>query len=135
MTPIEIIRNLCGFSIIGNLIKIVKHLFKLLFPDHSEGFSMLPNKYLIVKKTIQVLNFEEGYRETAYLDTNGYLTIAGGFKMSNTKNLDPSDFLEFKIPREAGDIMKKLKIEQEVLPQFEQHFYDIFFHEPERVAI
>lgn len=96
---------------------------------------MLPNEQLIVKKTIQVLSFEEGYSETAYLDTNDYLTIAGGFKMSSKKGLDPKDFEAFKIPKEAGDVMKKLKIEREVLPQFEQRFPDLYLHSPERVAI
>lgn len=41
---------------------------------------------------IDLLKFEEGYRSTPYIGTEGYLHIGYGRKLSNRKGLNPEDY-------------------------------------------
>ncbi|OON35619.1 lysozyme [Izhakiella australiensis] len=54
-----------------------------------------------MSQIIQILNFEEGYREKPYRDTEGYPTVACGVKIG-PKGADLSNYT-FTVPRTVGD--------------------------------
>lgn len=56
-------------------------------------------------RIIEILNFEEGYKEKPYIDTQGYPTVAGGIKIG-PKGVKLSNYT-FTVPREVGDLWKK----------------------------
>lgn len=54
-----------------------------------------------MSKIIQILNFEEGFREKPYIDTEGYPTVGTGFKIG-PKGAALSNY-QFTLPKEASD--------------------------------
>lgn len=55
-----------------------------------------------MSQIIPLLNFEEGYREKPYIDTEGYPTVACGIKIG-PKGAPLSDYT-FSVPRDVGDV-------------------------------
>ncbi|MEN5015822.1 lysozyme [Erwinia sp. Eh17-17] len=51
-------------------------------------------------KLVEILNFEEGYREVPYLDSRGYPTVAGGIKIG-PKGAALSNYI-FRVPEPVG---------------------------------
>lgn len=51
---------------------------------------------------VPLLNFEEGYKEKPYIDTEGYPTVAGGIKIG-PKGAALSNYT-FTVPRDVGDV-------------------------------
>lgn len=54
-----------------------------------------------MSKIIQILNFEEGFREKPYIDTEGYPTVGTGFKIGPKGA--PMSHYQFTLPKEASD--------------------------------
>ena len=63
-----------------------------------------------MSKLIEILNFEEGYKEKPYIDSRGYPTVAGGI-LIGPKGAPLSNYT-FTVPREVGDIWKKSIVKQ-----------------------
>lgn len=55
-----------------------------------------------MSQIIPLLNYEEGYREKPYIDTEGYPTVACGIKIG-PRNAPLSNYT-FSVPREVGDV-------------------------------
>ncbi|MBV4366367.1 glycoside hydrolase family protein [Erwinia sp. BNK-24-b] len=55
-----------------------------------------------MSKIIQILAFEEGYKEKPYIDTEGYPTVGCGILLG-PKNA-PLQNYNFTVPREVGDV-------------------------------
>lgn len=55
-----------------------------------------------MSQIIQILNYEEGYREKPYVDTEGYPTVACGIKIG-PKGASLSNYT-FTVPRKVGDV-------------------------------
>lgn len=55
-----------------------------------------------MSQIIPLLNYEEGYREKPYIDTEGYPTVACGIKIG-PKGAALSNY-SFIVPREVGDV-------------------------------
>ncbi|MCE0489009.1 glycoside hydrolase family protein [Pantoea sp. Mb-10] len=70
-----------------------------------------------MSQVIAILNFEEGYRETPYLDTEGFPTVAGGIRIG-PKGAALSHYI-FRVPRKVGDIWKQCLVD-ETLAQMQQ---------------
>ena len=51
---------------------------------------------------VKILNYEEGYKERPYIDTEGYPTVACGVKIG-PKGASLSNYT-FSVPREVGDV-------------------------------
>lgn len=51
---------------------------------------------------VKILNYEEGYKERPYIDTEGYPTVACGVKIG-PKGAHLSNYT-FTVPREVGDV-------------------------------
>ncbi|MDE1189457.1 MAG: glycoside hydrolase family protein [Pantoea sp.] len=62
-----------------------------------------------MSQIIAILNFEEGYRETPYLDSQGFPTVAGGIRIG-PKGATLSNYI-FLVPRLVGDTWKQLIVE------------------------
>ena len=66
-----------------------------------------------------VLRFEEGYRETAYLCSESYVTIGIGTKLHKERGLNPDDFCltvspeisELLMKQETDDIWRALSLD------------------------
>ena len=65
-----------------------------------------------MSQIIAVLNFEEGYVEAPYLDTQGYPTVAGGIRIG-PKGASLSNYV-FRVPRAAGDVWKQCIVENKL---------------------
>lgn len=65
-----------------------------------------------MSKIVEILNFEEGYKEKPYIDTRGYPTVAGGI-LIGPKGASLSNYT-FTVPRAVGDVWKKTIIDQKV---------------------
>lgn len=65
-----------------------------------------------VSQIIQILNFEEGYREAPYLDTQGYPTVAGGIRIG-PKGGSLSSYV-FTVPRQVGDVWKQVIVDGKI---------------------
>lgn len=63
-----------------------------------------------MSKLIEILNFEEGYKEKPYIDTRGYPTVAGGI-LIGPKGASLSNYT-FTVPREVGDLWKQSIVRQ-----------------------
>ncbi|UJQ44022.1 lysozyme [Klebsiella phage vB_KpnS-Carvaje] len=63
-----------------------------------------------MSKLIEILNFEEGYKEKPYIDSRGYPTVAGGI-LIGPKGASLSNYT-FTVPREVGDVWKQSIIRQ-----------------------
>lgn len=57
-----------------------------------------------MSQIIQILNFEEGYKEKPYLDTLGYPTVAGGIKIG-PQGASLANYT-FTVPKQVGDVWK-----------------------------
>ncbi len=55
-----------------------------------------------MSQIIEILNFEEGYVEAPYLDTQGFPTVAGGICIG-PKGAALSNYV-FRVPRQVGDV-------------------------------
>ncbi|ELC6296665.1 glycoside hydrolase family protein [Enterobacter hormaechei] len=55
-----------------------------------------------MSQIIPLLNYEEGYREKPYIDTEGYPTVACGIKIG-PKGASLSNY-NFTVPRDVGDV-------------------------------
>lgn len=64
-------------------------------------------------KIIPILNYEEGYKESPYLDNQGFPTVAGGIRIG-PKNANLSNYT-FIVPRTVGDVWKKVIVDQKVI--------------------
>lgn len=62
-----------------------------------------------MSKIISILNFEEGYKEKPYIDTQGYPTVAGGIRIG-PKGASLSNYT-FTVPRPVGDLWKQTYID------------------------
>lgn len=51
---------------------------------------------------VQILDYEEGYKENPYIDTQGYPTVAGGIRIG-PKGASLSSYT-FSVPRNVGDV-------------------------------
>ncbi|MDI9276186.1 lysozyme [Pantoea sp. EABMAA-21] len=67
---------------------------------------------------IQIMNFEEGYREKPYLDTLGYPTVAGGIKIG-PQGASLANYI-FTVPKQVGDVWK-LSIVTGMLNEMKQY--------------
>lgn len=54
-----------------------------------------------MSRIIEILNFEEGFREKPYIDTEGYPTVGTGFKIGPKGA--PLSHYQFTLPKEASD--------------------------------
>lgn len=63
-------------------------------------------------KIIPILNYEEGYKEAPYLDTQGYPTVAGGIRIG-PKGASLSNYT-FRVPRTVGDVWKQTIVDLKV---------------------
>lgn len=61
---------------------------------------------------IAILNFEEGYREKPYLDTEGYPTVAVGIRIG-PKGAPLSSYT-FTVPRAVSDVWTGQMLEQKI---------------------
>lgn len=61
---------------------------------------------------VAILNFEEGYREQPYIDTQGFPTVAGGIRIG-PKGASLSNYT-FTVPRSVGDAWKLVLITQKL---------------------
>jgi len=57
------------------------------------------------KLAVNLLKFEEGYRSTPYIGTEGYLHIGYGQKLSNEKGLNPDEWNVTTTPAHAEYIL------------------------------
>lgn len=62
-----------------------------------------------MSQIIQILNFEEGYKERPYLDTLGYPTVAGGIKIG-PQGASLANYT-FSVPRAVGDVWKQIIVD------------------------
>lgn len=65
-----------------------------------------------MNQIIAILNFEEGYVESPYLDTLGFPTIAGGIRIG-PKGASLSNYV-LRVPRRVGDVWKQCILEGKV---------------------
>lgn len=66
-----------------------------------------------MSQIIPILNFEEGYVESPYLDTLGFPTVAGGIRIG-PKGASLSNYT-FRVPRKVGDVWKQVIVDEKVL--------------------
>lgn len=66
-----------------------------------------------MSQIIQILNFEEGYRESPYLDTQGFPTVAGGIRIG-PKGGSLSSYT-FTVPRQVGDFWKQVIVDGKLI--------------------
>lgn len=66
-----------------------------------------------MSQIIPILNFEEGYVETPYLDTLGFPTVAGGIRIG-PKGASLSNYT-FRVPRKVGDVWKQVIVDEKVI--------------------
>lgn len=66
-----------------------------------------------MSQIIPILNFEEGYVETPYLDTLGFPTVAGGIRIG-PKGAPISSYT-FRVPRKVGDVWKQVIVDEKVI--------------------
>lgn len=62
-----------------------------------------------MSRIIEILNFEEGYREAPYWDTRKFPTVAGGIRIGPQNS--PLNQYQFTVPRRAGDVWKQCLVE------------------------
>ncbi|WP_336747876.1 glycoside hydrolase family protein [Pantoea vagans] len=66
-----------------------------------------------MSQIIPILNFEEGYVESPYIDTLGFPTVAGGIRIG-PKGASLSNYT-FRVPRKVGDVWKQVIVDEKVL--------------------
>lgn len=62
-----------------------------------------------MSRIIEILNFEEGYREAPYWDTRNFPTVAGGIRIG-PQNV-PLNQYQFTVPRPVGDVWKQCLVD------------------------
>ncbi|WP_278496163.1 glycoside hydrolase family protein [Pantoea vagans] len=62
-----------------------------------------------MSEIVEILNFEEGYVESPYLDTLGFPTVAGGIRIG-PKGASLANYT-FTVPRSVGDVWKRCMID------------------------
>ncbi|MGC0781851.1 lysozyme [Pantoea agglomerans] len=62
-----------------------------------------------MSRIIEILNFEEGYREAPYWDTRNFPTVAGGIRIGPQNA--PLNQYQFTVPRRAGDVWKQCLVD------------------------
>jgi len=62
-----------------------------------------------MSKIIEILNFEEGYKEAPYWDTRNFPTVAGGIRIGPQNA--PIKQYQFTVPRPVGDLWKKCLVD------------------------
>lgn len=62
-----------------------------------------------MSRIIEILNFEEGYKEVPYWDTRNFPTIAGGIRIGPQNA--PIKQYQFTVPRPVGDLWKKCLVD------------------------
>lgn len=62
-----------------------------------------------MSKIIEILNIEEGYRESPYWDTRNFPTVAGGIRIG-PQNAPISQY-QFTVPRRVGDVWKQYLVD------------------------
>lgn len=67
------------------------HAIPTLAPKPVEDELVSPQEHFM-ETLVSTLVFEEGFRETPYIGSQGYLHIGYGTKLSTKKGLNPSDF-------------------------------------------
>lgn len=65
-----------------------------------------------MSQIIPILNFEEGFKELPYLDTEGFPTVAGGIRIG-PKNASLSNYT-FSVSRKVGDVWKQDIIDKKI---------------------
>lgn len=70
-----------------------------------------------MSKIIQILAYEEGYKEKPYIDTEGYPTVACGI-LIGPKDASLANY-QFRVPRSVGDVWMQ-KILDEKIQQMNQ---------------
>lgn len=63
-----------------------------------------------MSQIIPILNFEEGYVDAPYLDTQGFPTVAGGIRIG-PKGASLANYT-FRVPRVVGDVWKECIVDQ-----------------------
>ncbi|MFS9649354.1 glycoside hydrolase family protein [Enterobacter hormaechei] len=63
-----------------------------------------------MSQIIPLLNYEEGYREKPYIDTEGYPTVACGIKVG-PKGASLSNYT-FTVPRDVGDVWLEIFVDK-----------------------
>jgi len=66
-----------------------------------------------MSQIIPILNFEEGYVESPYVDSLGFPTVAGGIRIG-PKGASLSNYT-FRVPRKVGDTWKQVIVDEKVL--------------------
>lgn len=65
-----------------------------------------------MSKIIQILAYEEGYKDKPYIDTEGYPTVACGIVIG-PKNA-PLNNYQFSVPRSVGDIWMQKILDEKI---------------------
>lgn len=67
-----------------------------------------------MSKLIPILEFEEGYEESPYIDTEGYPTVAGGIKIGPKGSKDKSRLAQytFTVPKVVGRVWQQYLVDQ-----------------------
>jgi len=65
-----------------------------------------------MSQIIQILNFEEGYREVPYVDTEGYPTVGVGIRIG-PKRASLSNYT-FRVPKTVSDVWTQVMVDQKV---------------------
>ncbi|MDU6413459.1 glycoside hydrolase family protein [Mixta calida] len=65
-----------------------------------------------MSQIIQILNYEEGYREKPYIDTEGFPTVACGIKIG-PKGASLSNYT-FTVPRKVGDVWLQVFVDSTI---------------------
>lgn len=66
-----------------------------------------------MSKIIQILAYEEGYKERPYIDTEGYPTVACGIVIG-PKNASLVNY-QFTVPRNVGDIWMQKMVDEKIV--------------------
>ena len=81
-------------------------LLLMLTVGYAEAKLTLEDYQMSVRN---ILEFEEGFRSSPYLCSEGYVTIGYGTKLHNSKGMNPHDF-SLVISKEAGYALLKDKV-------------------------
>ncbi|MEM6161036.1 glycoside hydrolase family protein [Erwinia sp. P6884] len=65
-----------------------------------------------MSKIIQILAYEEGYKDKPYIDTEGYPTVACGIVIG-PKNASLNNY-QFTVPRSVGDIWMQKILDEKI---------------------
>lgn len=69
----------------------------------------------IVDKTAMVLMFEEGFRSNPYLDSQGYVTVGFGTKLTHKRNMNPNRFHSMSFNKAKSKMIERIKLDNKKL--------------------